>query len=183
MRPGHWAVGMIFLSACGGKDVAFAVQQGYLTGGVAPEGYLVWTFFPDAWQRKLDPELLACARVQRFEGAAIDPVRLSGCPDCTAAFEFSLVETEHDCRGDEGTRGDLAGPLLMAFGALKGDAKSSAPFPGQSLGWYVSWDAKAWEAAGSAFDESLMSGDPPEAQAEWVEGARYVLWPSDALQL
>ncbi len=173
----------LLLVGCGGDEVGFAVQQGYLTAGEAPEGYFVWTFFPDAWERRLDPELLACARVQRVVGAPIDPQRIEGCPACEVAFELELVETEHDCRGKEGTRDDLGGPLLVAFGPLHPSVKATAPFPGQSLGWYVSWDAKAWVPAGSAFDEALLAGDPPEAEAAWVDGARYTLWPSDALKL
>lgn len=168
---------------CGGDDVAFAVQQGFLTAGDPAEGYFAWTFFPERWERRLDPELLACARVQRISGSPIDPQRLTGCPSCTEAFELSLVEIEHDCRGQEGSRPDLGGPLLVAFGPVPGAVKETAPFPALSLGWYVSWDAARWEPAGTAFDEALLAGDPPEAEAAWVEGVRYALWPSDALKL
>ena len=63
---------------CRDDEVAFAVQQGYLTAGEAPSGYWVWTFLPAAWERDNDPELLLCSRVQRIRGARIDPASLSG---------------------------------------------------------------------------------------------------------
>lgn len=174
---------MVVALACGcaGDEVAFAVQQGYLTAGDDPSGYWVWTFFPAAWERDNDPERLLCARVQRIRGARVDPASLSGCADCTDAFQLELEELEHDCRGQEGSRPDLAGPLWVAFGPVSKAAPG--PFPDRSLGWWSSWDGARWAAAGAAFDEALLEGDPPEADPAWTPGQRLALWPHEALAL
>jgi len=166
---------------CRDDEVAFAVQQGYLTAGEAPSGYWVWTFFPAAWERDNDPERLLCSRVQRIRGARIDPASLSGCPDCTDAFALELEELEHDCRGQEGSRPDLAGPLWVAFGpGAKGQA---GPYPAASLAFSSSWDGQRWATAGTAFDEALLEGDPPEGDPAWTPEQRLALWPSEALAL
>lgn len=169
------------LAGCGDDDVAFAVQQSYVTAGEAPAGFAVWTFFPPAWEGDNDPALLLCARVQRFSGAAIDPGSLSGCPGCTHAYRLQIEELEHDCRGQEGSRPDLAGPGWLAVGPLPDGVRS--PFADQALGWYASWEGERWSVVGSAFDEQLLAGGQPEGPPAWEEGRRLALWPAEALAL
>ena len=182
MRPALGGVSLLLLAAgCGDDEVAFAVQQAYLTAGEAPSGYAVWTFFPEAWEGDNDPNLLICARVQRLSGTPIEVDTLQGCPECTAAFRLDVEELEHDCRGQVGSRPDLAGPGWLAVGPLP--QAVSSPFPAQALGWYASWEGKSWTAVGSVFDEHLLfdakEGDP----VAWEEGRRLALWPAEALAL
>jgi hypothetical protein len=170
-----------FFLGCSPAADLYGVQQGYLTVGEQAQGYLTWSFFEAEWGNDRSEEHYRCGRLLSLVGepAAAD----AQCPGCTRLWDLELLDLEHDCPGGEGTRDDLVGPLRLGLGDLPDSLATSAPFPDQSKGWWGSWDGDSFEPFGTAFSETLISGESAKGGVELADGDRLVLWPGDARAL
>lgn len=177
--PGLLAVA---LPGCGGEAVPrWAVQHATVdvsTSGL--QGYQVWELFGKKWKRKQAEKHHLCGLVQTVDGDLQGA--LDGCEGCEASYALRIEELESDCdpawvSGDtyDGVRG-------YAFGDVPADQAGLDPYPGRSLGWYLSWDGETAEFMGFAWSEAIETGDGPPAQG-WAPGERYVLEPAYAWEL
>ena len=177
--------GALGLGACGPADEpAWAFQHGSLVvsdSGEAIEGFQVWEMYAQRWRKKKKEKFHICARVQTVQGEQTSD--LEGCAGCLATFVIETEELESDCgKGQGGAEDGFTGMGHFAFGALPKELRDSAPYPGQTMAWYVSWDTRNAELLGYAWNERLDMGEMV-SDAGWVAGESYVLWPAYAWEL
>lgn len=173
-------IALSLLGACGTSDTAvWAFQHAEVT--VSPdlgsvEGYQTWEFYSERWEQTRDEREHICARVQRVAGEA-EATLPEGCPGCLASYALTIHEVETDCAGLEGAETSYAGVTRYAIGAVDQSIEALDPYPGDSLGWYVSWSGEDVVALGFAWDAALDLSQEPESSG-WEANQAYVLWPA-----
>ena len=173
---------VVAATGCGGEAAPrWAVQHGTIdVGSDGIEGYQVWEFFGRKWKKKRDEKHHVCALVQTVDGALV--TELDGCLGCVATYQVSVADLETDCAasvvGDDG----FGGVRYLAVGEVPADEASLDPFPGRSLGWYLSWDGEVAEYMGFAYHEDLDDQGAAPVSG-WSPGERYVLEPAYAWEL
>lgn len=173
---------LLAVTGCGGEAAPrWAVQHGTLDVGAARvEGYQVWEFFGRKWRSKHDEKHHICSLVQQVDGDL--SADLDGCPGCVASYDLALTELETDCAPDVLAAGSFGEQRAMAVGEVSSEIASDDPYPGRSLGWYVSWDGAQAQAMGFALHEDLGGMNDPQVVG-WAPGERYVLDPAFAWEL
>jgi hypothetical protein len=152
---------LFFLLAvgCASDEVSWAVHHAsVLPSETALAGTQIWEFFTPDWASSGDADAFVCARGQIVTGTVT--AALPGCDGCVASYELDVAELETDC----------ASPL------------DADPYPGRSLGWYVSIDGVEMEPYGFAYDEALDWAGELGAPG-WTSGQTYTLWPAYAWDL
>ncbi len=187
LRTPAWIFGIagtLGLQGCGQPDeAAWAFQHGTLVvseSGDAFEGFQVWEMYAKRWRKKKKEKFHICARVQTVQGEQTDD--LEGCAGCLSTFVVATEELESDCGNGQGRGEGFTGIGHFAFGALPKELRDGAPYPGQTMAWYVSWDTQNAELLGYAWNERLDMGEPVDDSA-LVAGESYVLWPAYAWEL
>lgn len=165
--------------ACGGgasdTTPAWAMNEASVVPSASGlEGVQVWTLYSEHWERKLDDRYRICTLLQDLRGAVV--AEYEGCVRCDAMYELTLDELENDC--PEGTLDGLVldGMVAMGIGEVPEDIAEDDPFPGSSMGWFISFNHESAEAHGFAYAESLDSGAAGEP-ARWRSGESYTLSP------
>ena len=143
-------------------------------------GYQTWEFFTEDWSGDREADTHVCARVQALAGVEAAP--LSGCTECDVTVAVRADEVSTDCEGEEGTKAGFGSMTHFAIGPLPEQLEGDAPYPGETLGWYLSWDGVIIEPYGFVWNEALDRGEPVLVTG-WDEGARYVFWPAYAWDL
>lgn len=163
-----------------GGDVVWAVNYATVTvDAFGIEGQHVWAFYSDGWERSHDEAYHACSMLQTLTGDAIDPI--DGCTDCEATYTVETVDLESDCPGTVGAEPAFGGVAAIGIGSVAGDLADDDPHPGDSLGWYLSFDGVAAESHGWAYADDLDYGR--DVDDGWVNGQTYTLWPAYAWDL
>lgn len=144
------------------------------------EGVQVWTLYSQRWERKLDDRYRICTVLQDLRGTVV--ASYEGCEHCTAMYELTLDELENDC--PEGTLDDLVldGMVAIGIGDVPADIAEDDPYPGSSLGWFISFNHESAEGHGFAYDEVLETGGAADG-ARWRSGQTYALSPAYAWEL
>lgn len=173
---------LLAATGCGGEAAPrWAVQHGTLdVGADGVEGYQVWEFFARKWQSKHDEKHHICTLVQQVDGDLAGD--LDGCLGCVASYTVTLTELESDCAPEVVSGGSYGDMRAMAFGQVADDIAADDPFPGRSLGWYVTWDGQQAQSMGFAWHEDTGERDDPQVVG-WAPGERYVLEPAYAWEL
>lgn len=173
---------LLALTGCKGDDTpAWALN--YATIYVAEdgiEGTHVWEFFSDRWERKQKEKFYSCAMVQGVVGDVA--ANLEGCEDCKAVYTISLNEEDGDCADDLAADPALSGIRAFGIGAVPADLADYDPYPGDSFGWYLSFDGETALPHGFAFNEVLDQGGTPDYPG-WAPEFYYTLWPAYAWAL
>jgi len=138
------------------------------------DGVHVWEFFSEGWEKKQDPEYFQCAVVQSVAGSG-DSVP-QGCERCTAYYSVALAEQSTDCDGSLTSDPALIGLRGFGIGSVDGAFSGDDPYPGDSLGWFISFDGVSAEFHGFAFAEALERGE--DVLPGWIDGQVYTLWPA-----
>jgi len=171
------------LSGCKNTDGPTAWALNYATvtpniqGGM--EGVHVWEFFAEGWEKKREEEYYQCAVVQTLGG---EPgVVPQGCTGCQFYYSIDLAPQDADC--DVGLTNDpaISGVRGVGIGTVPADFKEDDPYPGQSMGWYISFDDNTALFHGYVYAEGLERGEPSDAG--WVNGQSYTFWPAYAWSL
>ncbi len=177
----------LLLMACNpkpGGDVAWATNYATVTpSAFGLEGVHVWSFYSEGWDADHDPAYHLCSLLQRLEGEESD-LSLEGCSDCESVYELRLDELEHDCEGDLEDRIDepaYEGITAFALGPVPADLSEDDPYPGSSLGWYLSYDDEIALPQGWAWAEGLEY--EREVEEGWTTDQSYTLWPAYAWDL
>jgi len=174
---------LIFLLAagCASNDVSWAVHHASLIPSeTALTGTQTWEFFTPDWAKSGDPDAFVCARGQLVSGAVT--AALPGCDGCVAAYELDVAELETDCAAPLDADPAYLTPRAMGIGAVPDALADADPYPGRSLGWYVSVDGVEMEPYGFAYDEALdWAGEL--GSPGWTTGQTYTLWPAYAWDL
>jgi hypothetical protein len=153
------------------------------------EGYQVWEFFVDGWEKEHDESFFKCYIARRLEGEVVRTPE--GCEGCTSAYELEFlpyVGAGRDasegvsCNAELQDDARFEGPLSYGVGLLPDDLGGEAPFPGKTSGWYIGWDGRTVEPFGYAYAKALEEGAQPSGPG-WVNGETYVLWPAYAWDL
>lgn len=169
------------LAACASDEPVWAVHHASLVpteSGVS--GTQTWEFFSEDWAQSGDPDAFVCARAQLVTGVVV--AALPGCDGCVAAYDLAFTELESDCEGDLATDAGFATPPTIGLGDVPGDLDELDPYPGRSVGWYLSTDGVELTAYGYAYEEVLdWSGDV--GAPGWRIGQTYTLWPAFAWDL
>ncbi len=163
---------------CKGDAPAWLMQHGTVdlsADGIA--GYQVWEVFSKPWARKRSAKQHICAHVQTLQGA--EDGDLDGCSGCTVTYAIRTEALESDCAGAAAELAGIDAVTHFAFGPVADELKGQEPYPGDSLGWYASFDGRTLEPMGFAWNAALDDGDPP-LRAGLVEGERFVFWPAFA---
>jgi hypothetical protein len=169
------------LAACGSDELVWAVHHGsVIPSETALEGTQTWEFFTAAWAKNGSEDEFGCARTQLVVGAV--NAALPGCDGCMAAYALTTEEFDTDCSDPLDTDPAFETPLAIGIGDVPDDLADLDPYPGRSLGWYISVDGKNMEPYGFAYDEALdWAGDV--GAPGWVAGQTYTLWPAFAWDL
>lgn len=167
------------LCGCSTTDApAWALQHAQVTVSADSgtiTGYQTWEFYSEKWADDRSKDEHLCARVQNITGEA-EPVLPDGCPACIASYALTVEELETDCSGSVAGDDSYAGVTRYAIGAVDSSVQDLDPYPGDSMGWYVSWSTDDVEALGFAYAETLDEGEEAEAPG-WVAGLTYTFWP------
>lgn len=144
------------------------------------EGVQVWTLYSERWERRLDDRYHICTVLQDLRGTVV--ASYDGCVRCTAMYELTLEELENDC--PEGALDGLVldGMVALGIGEIPADLEADDPYPGASLGWFISFDGESAEAHGFAYSEALDQGGVGE-EGRWRSGETYTLSPAYAWNL
>ena len=181
---GSLAAGLV-LVCCGstGGAPVWALQHGTLDVSLSGlSGVQVWEFYASGWERAHSERFHVCARVQSLTASEVTD-SLDGCLACEVVVDVTTVELETDCDGAVADAGTFGGVVNFAFGPVPDDVADIDPYPGDSLGWYASWDGESLEPIGFAWDQGLDTGEARATGGEWTTGTRYVLWPAYAWEL
>lgn len=173
---------LLLLVACASDDIAWAVHHAsVIPTATGLDGTQTWEFFTTGWEKEHDPEAFSCARAQLVVGAVAPP--LDGCADCLVAYEVIAEELDTTCAGPQATDASYGGSItMMAIGAVAPELEAADPYPGRSMGWYVSLDGATMTPYGFAYDEALDWGGQLGA-AGWANDQTYTLWPAFAWDL
>jgi hypothetical protein len=172
---------LLALLACASDDPTWAVQHAsVIPAETGLTGTQTWEFFDAGWAHSGSADAFVCARAQIVDGDVASA--LPGCDGCVVSYSLGLTELESDCAapldGDEA----YGTPKAMAIGVVPDDLTDLDPYPGRSLGWYVSVDGVELAPFGFAYDEALEWGGTLGAPG-WVTGQTYTLWPAYAWDL
>ena len=165
-------------AGCAGDSPRWAVQHGTVdigTDGIV--GYQVWEMFSKRWGKKRSERQHICAQVQEMVGEA--GASLPGCVGCAASYTIQTDLLEHDCAAPAA---GLDGVTHFAFGPVPSELQGDEPHPGDTFGWYASFDGAALEPMGFAWNAALDEGDPPD-DTGLIAGERFVFWPGWAWDL
>lgn len=165
----------------GGAEPRWAVQHATVDVTASGlDGYQVWELFGRKWKKKQAEKHHLCGLVQQVQGSL--GADFDGCPGCVASYALLVEELETDCDPAWVAGGTFDGVRGFAIGDVPGEHAGADPYPGQSLGWYLSWDGSSAEFMGFAWSEALEAGTGPVAPG-WTPGERYVLEPAFAWEL
>ncbi len=172
---------LLAASGCASDEPVWAVHHAsFIPTETGLGGTQTWEFFTEEWARSGDPDAFSCARAQLVTGAVVAAPQ--GCDGCVASYELTVSELESDCADPLGTDPAYATPRAVGIGEVPADAEDLDPYPGRSLGWYVSVDGQELEFYGFAYDEALdWSGEI--GAPGWTSGQAYTLWPAYAWDL
>jgi len=165
---------------CARDEARWALQHATIDSAASAEafsGYQVWELFSKRWRKKRKEKFHICARVQEIAGEATG--ELSGCDGCTETFELTVANLESDCDAEQAS---VSVPTHFGFGTVPEDLREDSPYPGQTLGWYVSFDGQSAEILGYAWNEGLDLGEVVDDPG-WTGDQRYILWPAYAWEL
>ncbi|MDP2312469.1 MAG: hypothetical protein Q8P41_06150 [Pseudomonadota bacterium] len=143
-------------------------------------GTQTWEFFTPAWARSGSEDAFLCGRGQLVTGTVVSA--LPGCDGCQAAYTLEISELESDCAAPLDTDTAYATPRAMGIGDVPEALADLDPYPGRSLGWYLSVDGVEMEPYGFVYQEALdWAGDL--GAPGWITGQTYTLWPAYAWDL
>jgi len=170
------------LTGCGGEAAPhWAVEHGTVdVASASIDGYQVWEFFGRKWNRKRSDKQHICSLVQDLSGTLVSD--LDGCQGCVATYRVQVSELESDCASGVADEPDYGGVRYLAVGDVPTEQRDLDPYPGRTLGWYLSWDGQVSEFMGFAWQEDVGTADDPHVQG-WSPGERYILDPVYAWQL
>lgn len=172
---------LFLLLACADGTVTWAVNHASITPtGTGFTGTQTWEFFDATWEPAAGDQGYVCSRAQLLEGTVASGPE---CADCDHLFRVSVEEFQGDCDGAESTSESFSTPRAVGLGGVGSAYEADDPHPGQSMGWYASWDGQAMSAWGWAYDEALDAEAPGAIPPGWVEGRNYTLWPGNAWDL
>ncbi|MDP2307642.1 MAG: hypothetical protein Q8P18_16585 [Pseudomonadota bacterium] len=172
---------LFLVAGCASDAPEWAVHHASLIPSeTGLSGTQTWEFFSPAWARSGDPDAFVCARAQLVTGAVT--AALPGCEGCTVAYTIDVAELESDCAAPLDTDTAYTTPRAIGLGDVPDALADLDPYPGRSLGWYLSVDGVEMEAYGFAYDEALdWAGDL--GAPGWSTGQAYTLWPAYAWDL
>jgi hypothetical protein len=148
------------LSACAEGPPAWVTGAATATAEASGlSGTHVWTFYDDGWQRRMSEQKRRCDLLQSLDGVMIGA--LEGCDRCLVMMAVQLDDPA------------LEGVVAFGVGAPPDDAGELDPHPGQSLGWYVSYDGETAVPQGLVYPEALDLGEAPEGVPSWTPGETY----------
>lgn len=175
-------LGALLIGGCKSGEPAWAVHHLSVTPerGGAISGTQTWEFFNKKWAKNRAERSYLCARAQTVAGEESE--ELPGCTDCEAAYLLIVTDLESDCEDSVGTDPGFDSSLPVAFGAVPEEFSDLDPWPGRSLGWYLSEDGVSYQPWGFAYVEGLDFGGD-RGLPGWIEGQTYTLWPAVALEL
>lgn len=169
------------LLACSTGAPVWAVHHASLEpSSTGATGTQTWEMFTAEWASNGKAEEFVCARAQLVTGAVI--AAPDGCTGCVAAYDLTYSELESDCAAPTDTDPAFATPVSIGIGDAPADLADLDPWPGRSLGWYVSVDGVTMSAYGFAYPEGLDWAGEVGAPG-WVAGQLYTLWPAFAWDL
>ncbi len=172
----------LLAAGCGG-DIEPAWALNYATVYVAEdgiEGTHVWEFFSQRWEKKQKEKFYSCAMVQEVVGEVSDS--MEGCEGCLVVYTVSLDTEDGDCADDLADDPALSGIRSFGIGDVPEELAEYDPFPGESFGWYISFDGETALPHGFAFNEVLEQGGSPDFPG-WAPEYYYTLWPAYAWAL
>ena len=176
----HIALASLLFCAAGCKttDGPAAWALNYATvqaDGDTLAGVHVWEFFAEGWEKKQKEDYYKCSFVQSISGTATSP-EVEGCVGCTHFYSVVLTAQDGDC--DESLSSDpaLGGLRGFGLGEIEAGFAEEDPFPGGSVGWYISFDGVTAMFHGFAFPEALERGGSVDPDG-WSSGQSYTLWP------
>lgn len=177
---------LLGLFACAPADMSpvWAVQHGSLVvadDGASVEGYQVWDFFAEGWEKQGDQRYHVCARVQSL-GGFLESTLPEDCDDCLGGYAITLEELETDCESPVDDAQDYAGMSRFAVGDLPREFEVGDPHPGESLGFYAAWGDEDVAPLGYVWNEALDLDEAP-ADDGWAPGERYVYEAASAWAL
>lgn len=190
-RMGITAVTMgLTCAGCGPQldaDPAWALDWASVTPTAQGlEGYHVWEFFVDGWQKKHDEDYYKCSLWQEVTATEVDPPQ--GCSGCEAAYELTFSIMESDCPREWSSDQDWYGTVLTGIGVVPDDLYEDAPYGGFALGWYLGFEGEEYDGGrevlphGYAYAEVLEQDGAPSGHG-WIEGETYILWPAYVWEL
>lgn len=169
------------LGGCASDEPVWAVHHASVVPGESGlDGTQTWEFFDAAWARSGDEDAFVCARGQLVTGALI--AALPGCDGCLAAYTLEVAELESDCAAPYDADPAYTTPRAIGIGDVPDALADADPYPGRSLGWYLSVDGQQMEPYGFAYDEALDWAGELGAPG-WTSGQAYTLWPAYAWDL
>lgn len=175
------AVACLLAAACASDEPTWAVHHASLIPTeTGLSGTQTWEFFGAEWARTGDPDEMACARAQTVTGDVV--AALPGCEGCLAAYTLEVAELESDCAEPYATDAAYTTPRAIGIGDVPAGLAELDPYPGRSLGWYVSVDGVELTFYGYAYDEALDWAGELGAPG-WATGQAYTLWPAYAWDL
>ncbi len=172
---------VLLAAGCASDEPVWAVHHASLIpteSGLG--GTQTWEFFTPEWAKSGDPSAFVCARGQLVTGAVV--AALPGCEDCQATYTLDVAELESDCAAPLDTDAAYATPRAMGIGSVPDELADLDPYPGRSVGWYLSVDGVEMKPYGFAYDEALdWAGEL--GTPGWSTDQAYTLWPAYAWDL
>lgn len=172
---------LLLLFACASDEVVWAVNHASVVpteSGIT--GTQTWEFFTKKWGKNHSETAFICARAQELTGTLSTSTK--GCEGCLAAYSLTIQEIESDCEADLATDPAYATMLAFGVGDVPADYAEDDPHPGQSMGWYVSFDGSLLEPMGFVWDEAFDYAGEPGAPG-WQNDQVYTFWPAAAWDL
>lgn len=173
---------LLLLLACASDDVTWAVHHAsVIPTATGLGGTQTWEFFTEAWAKDHAAETFRCARAQLLAAEATGA--LTGCDGCLVTYAVTASELDTTCGEPQASDVAYANPITtFAIGDVPDELASDDPYPGRSLGWYVSLDGETLTPYGWAYEEAL-DWEGRVGGAGWVNGQTYTLWPAFAWDL
>lgn len=169
------------LAGCASDEPVWAVHHAsFIPTETGLSGTQTWEFFSEAWAESGAPDAFVCARAQLVTGALV--AALPGCDGCVAAYDLTVAELESDCTDDLATNASFVTPPTIGIGDVPGDLDALDPYPGRSVGWYLSTDGRELSAYGYGYEETLDWNGEVGAPG-WRIDQTYTLWPAFAWDL
>jgi hypothetical protein len=172
---------VLLAAGCASDSPAWAVQHAsVIPAETGLGGTQTWEFFTAKWAKTGSADAYVCGRAQLVGGDVT--ASLPGCDGCTVAYSVDLEELESDCADPLDSDPAYLTPRAFGIGDVPEVLADLDPYPGRSLGWFVSLDGVEMEPYGFAYDEALdWSGDL--GAPGWITGQTYTLWPAYAWDL
>ena len=165
-------VALVALVACADAPPAWATGSATATAEMSGlSGTHVWTFYDSGWDRRRSDRKRRCDLLQSLNGVIIG--ELEGCDRCLVMMEVQLRSIEDDCDGAYADDPSLEGIVAFGVGAPPADSAGLDPHPGQSLGWYVSYDGETAMPQGLVYPEALDLGETRDGTPSWTPGETY----------